>query len=81
MLIGFIQVESAISRASELSAAVIISVGAPGLILESMPGAVGVIDRKPLFIAAIGRRDIRPRLAAIERSPQIVEKMSARRLR
>jgi hypothetical protein len=37
-----------------LSAAVIISVGAPELILESMPCAVGVIDGKSLFIAAIG---------------------------
>jgi hypothetical protein len=49
-----------------LSATVIISVGTPELILEPMPCAVGVIDGKPLFIAAIGWCDIRPRLAAIE---------------
>jgi hypothetical protein len=52
--------QSTISRAAELSAAVIVSVGAPELILETTPCAVGVIDGKPLFIAAIRWRDIRP---------------------
>ena len=58
--------ESAVGRSSELSAAVIVAVAAPGLVLESMSRAVGVVDRKPLFIAAIRRCDIRPRLTAIE---------------
>ena len=40
-----------------------------------MSCAVGVIDGKPLFIATIGWCDIRPRLAAVERSPQVVKKI------
>jgi len=42
-----------------LSAAEIISVGAPGLVMESMPDAVGRIDGEPLFVAAVCRRNIR----------------------
>jgi hypothetical protein len=40
-----------------------------------MSGAVGAIDGKPLFIAAIRRCDVRPRSSAVERSPQIGEKV------
>jgi hypothetical protein len=58
--------ESAVSRSSKLSAAEIVAVGAPRLVLEAMPRAIGVVDRKPLFIAAVCRCDIRPCLTAIE---------------
>ena len=60
MLIGFIQVDPSFGGAAELSAAEIISVGAPKLILEPVPGAVGVVDREPLFIAAVRRCDHAP---------------------
>ena len=40
-----------------------------------MSRAVGVVDGKPLFIAAICWCDICPRLAAIHRSPQVVEEI------
>ena len=57
-LVGFIQVSPPLIERLNCLAAVIISVGAPELILESSPSAVGVIDGRPLFIAAIRRRDI-----------------------
>jgi hypothetical protein len=49
-----------IRGAGELSAAEIVSVGAPALILEAVAGTVGVIDREPLFITAICRSDKGP---------------------
>ena len=61
--------ESAIGGSAELSAAEIISIRAPGLVLETMSRAIRIVDRKPLFIAAICRLDIRPRLAAVNGAP------------
>ena len=52
--------QSAVGRSSELSAAVVVSIRAPALILEAVAGTVGVIDREPLFITAIRRADTRP---------------------
>ena len=48
--------------------------GVEYLVLEAVPRAVCLIDRKPLLIAArasVGRL-LRPRLAAIGRAPQVV---------
>jgi hypothetical protein len=56
--------ESAIRGTGELSTAVIIPVGAPALVLESMSGTVGVVDGKPLFVTSAGWRNVRPRHAA-----------------
>jgi acetylornithine/succinyldiaminopimelate/putrescine aminotransferase len=51
---------SAIYGAGELSTVVVVSIGAPALILEPVPGAVGVIDGEPLFITTIRWSDTRP---------------------
>src|SRR5262245_10958089 len=49
----------------------------PGLVLEPVPHAVCLIDRKPLFVAARGtalRWETRPGLSAIGRAPHIITK-------
>ena len=64
---------AAIRRAGELSSAIIITGRTPILILKAVAAAIRVVDGKPLFVAAIGRRNVRPSLAAIDRAPHIVE--------
>ena len=63
-----------IDGAAELTASVIVAGGAPALVLESVAGAVGVIDREPLLVASGRRSKVHESVAAIERSPDIVEK-------
>ena len=46
----------------------------PTLVLESVTGAVGVINREPLLVAACRGSKIGKRLAAVEREPHVVEK-------
>src|SRR5207249_6092644 len=59
--------QSAVNGSTELSASIIISIGAPGLVLKSMSRAVGVVDDKPLFVATkIGRASCRERVQHAE---------------
>src|SRR5205085_518043 len=60
---------STVGRAAKLSSAVVISGGAPTLVLEPVSDAVGVIDSEPLLVPAGGRSKVSPGLAAIHRAP------------
>lgn len=64
---------AAIGRSRELSAAIIISACTPRLILKAVPGAIRVVDREPFFVASVSRRDVRPSLAAVNRTPHVIE--------
>ena len=46
----------------------------PNLVLESVASAVGVIYRKPLFVASRGGSKTRKRLPAVDRAPHVVKK-------
>src|ERR1700730_7585633 len=67
--------KTAIHRPTELPARVIISVGAPSLILKSVAGAVCFIDREPLFVASGSRRQKCERLTTIDGPPDIIKKI------
>lgn len=64
---------AAICRPRKLSAAIIVTAGAPGLILKTVSAAIGVIDGEPLLIATVSGRNVRPGLPAVERTPHVVE--------
>ena len=57
-----------------MPAAVVVARGAPGLVLKSVAGAVGIIYREPLLVAARGRSKVRVGVAAVERAPDVVKK-------
>ena len=77
MLIGFSQVTPPSMERVNCRAAVIVAGGAPKLVLESVTGAVGVIDGEPLLVASVGGRNVRPGLAAVERAPHVIKKCLA----
>ncbi len=67
--------EAAIGGTAELPGTVVIAGLAPALVLESVSAAGGVIDREPLLVPSGRGSEANPGLAAVQRSPYVVEKI------